>query len=200
MPKLKKKTVIQNIKQESGASLDLLKVRAEGKGVSVEELVCREGLPLEPTFNFLISILKYTNISPSFKEYVAGVALKLGKTNEDFIALKSCGIILSAPNNSIKTSQEIVVVSTSNQFIIPEIIEEINNLQTCPTPDISKEDRQRVVAKLDILVCGLLKEAGDNGDKLLEIYRLLQKGNRRIPYLKQKLTRLGYQEYLETKS
>jgi hypothetical protein len=188
---------IKNIKQESAVSLELLRVRAESSEFSIEEFVCREGLPVEPTFAFLVTVLEVTRIENSFKEYVVQKVLDLAKTDEELSTLASGGFIQLNKNEDSDSIQAFTATIPSFQFILPETVEKIQDLQGCLTPDISNKDRILVFSQLDIIVSELIEKAGDQADKLLEIYNLVLPSKCRTPYLRQRLMKKGYSQFLK---
>ncbi len=181
-----------NKKKNSGVSIDVMRVWADNKGLSLEETICEEGLPNEPSFQLLIKVLSCETIDPIFKKYLVDLAQTMVKTTEDFSALSKYQQKTTSQNqpNTIATTVHIKTKITSTEkFILPEVITEIKDLHEALTLATLSRDKKEIIKKIDGIVCSLIKEAGKNAEKLFEIYQLLLPNNKRMPYLKQQLLR-----------
>lgn len=186
---------IPNIRKESGVSTGILTTWAEGNG-SLTEIICSLGLPNDVTFQQMIDVLGCVSLDPSFKTYVLSKAQATAKTDDDYEALKPYIIKSEEKQGNTQTqpsSKNSQAQKKSTSVFIPETLDEIQALKDCLTSDISKKDEKEVIKKLDTIVCVLIEEAGNDGDKLLEIYKLFPPDSKkfRVPYLKQRLLKLG---------
>lgn len=187
---------IYNLKKESGVSADILKVVGENKGMTFVEIICERGLPTNVTFQDMITVLAYEGIDPLFKKYVFSKAQSTAKTDEDFKALGQFGELLKqdTPNGQV-TSLNLnngSTKQTKGSYVPLKIAQEVKNLSESLVSVTSEAYRKEVTKKLDDIICGLLDEAKNHPEKLLEVYKLiLPTKSRRIAFIKQRLTKLG---------
>lgn len=158
---------------QSNLSMDLLSIRAADKGLSLSEIVEKEGLPINPTFELLFKIIASKTALKELKARALELAKELSKNNEEYRKK------LSATSRPSKSAQE-------KQSISHETIE-------TPGGDTSEgrfEKQKKNRNDLDQLVDRILKDTEKNLVTITSLYLTMPNKHERLLLVEEEIKKL----------